>query len=261
MPKWGLSKGDYFFDKKQNVIAKGLTSIKYMSANIAEELYNLAQNTDAKRFVDVLIAVNDSSLDARQLDILIKLDYFSAFGNQRELLRIADMFIDLFKCGDAKKVSREKIDGTPLEPIISKYAVGVTKNGGVAKSYTLLDIGSILREAEDAIKSVGIEDLSDMTKVRNFADIMGYVGYVSEKEEDRRKLCILDVFPLVRKADNKQFGYSIITKSIGSGKESRFTVVNKVYDENPIHKGDIIFCKSYEKNGQYYRLTSFDKIY
>ena len=261
MPKWGLSKGDYFFDKKQNVIAKGLTSIKYMGANIAEELYNLAQNTDAKRFVDVLLAVNNSSLDARQLDILIKLDYFSSFGNQRELLRIADMFVDLFKCGDAKKVSREKIDGTPLEPIISKYAVGVTKNGGVAKSYTLLDIGSILREAEDAIKSVGIEDLSDMTKVRNFADIMGYIGYVSEKEEDRRKLYILDVFPLVRKADNKQFGYSIITKSIGSGKESRFTVVNKVYDENPIHKGDIIFCKSYEKNGQYYRLTSFDKIY
>lgn len=261
MPKWGLSKGDYFFDKKQNVIAKGLTSIKYMGANIAEELYNLAQNTDAKRFVDVLLAVNNSSLDARQLDILIKLDYFSSFGNQRELLRIADMFVDLFKCGDAKKVSREKIDGTPLEPIISKYAVGVTKNGGVAKSYTLLDIGSILREAEDAIKSVGIEDLSDMTKVRNFADIMGYIGYVSEKEEDRRKLYILDVFPLVRKADNKQFGYSIITKSIGSGRESRFTVVNKVYDENPIHKGDIIFCKSYEKNGQYYRLTSFDKIY
>ena len=31
MPKWGLSKSEYFFDKDKNIIAKGLTSIKYMS--------------------------------------------------------------------------------------------------------------------------------------------------------------------------------------------------------------------------------------
>lgn len=70
----------------------------------------------------------------------------------------------------------------------------------------------------------------------------------------------IDVYELVRKKDNKQFGYSIITKSIGSGKESRFTVVNKVYDEDPIHKGDIIYCKGYEMNGQFFRLTRFEKV-
>ena len=72
---------------------------------------------------------------------------------------------------------------------------------------------------------------------------------------------MLDVFTLVRKKDNKQFGYSIITKSIGSGIESRFTVVNKIYDQDPIKKGDIIYCKSFEKNGQYYSLTGYNKIY
>jgi hypothetical protein len=90
---------------------------------------------------------------------------------------------------------------------------------------------------------------------------MGYVGYVSGKDEDRRKLYVLEVYPLVRKSDNKQFGYSVVTKSIGSGKESRFTVVNKVYDEDPIKKGDIIFCKAYEKQGQYFRLTGYSKVY
>lgn len=262
MPKYGLSKSEYFFNKDKNVIAKGLTSIKYMSSGIAEELYSLAKEKNHNRFIDILADIDYStSLNSRQLDILIKLDFFSDYGNQRELLRIADMFYNLFNKGQAKKLSKEKVDGTPLEPIVSKYAVGVTKSGGVAKSYTLLDITSIMREAEDAIKAVGMEDLSDLLKVRNFVDVMGYVGYVSGKDEDRRKLYVLDVYPLVRRKDNKQFGYSIVTKSIGSGKESRFTVVNKVFDDDPIHKGDIIYCKSFERNGQYFRLTGYSKVY
>lgn len=262
MPKWGLSKSEYFFDSEKNIIAKGLTSIKFMSSGIAEELYKLAHERTYTKFVDILADLDSkTSINTRQLDILIKLDFFSDFGNQRELIRISEMFYDTFKKGQAKKINKDKVDGTPLEPIVSKYSVGVTKSGGVAKSYTLLDVKSIMSEVEDAIKDIHMDDLSDLLKVRNFVDVMGYVGYVSGKEEDRRKLYVLDVFPLVRKKDNKQFGYSIITKSIGSGVESRFTVVNKVYDQDPIKKGDIIYCKSFEKNGQYYRLTGYSKIY
>lgn len=261
MPKWGLSKSEYFFDKEKNIVAKGLTSIKYIGSGIAEELYDLAHSKEHKKFIDVLTDLDQkTSINVKQLDILIKLDFFSDFGNQRELLRIVGMFYETFKKGQAKKISKDKVDGTPLEPIVSKYAVGVTKSGGIAKSYTLLDVMSILYETEDAIKAIHMEDLSDLLKVRNFVDVMGYVGYVSGKDEDRRKLYVLDVYPLVRKKDNKQFGYSIVTKSIGSGKESRFTVVNKVYDEDPIRKGDIIYCKSYEKNGQYFRLTGYSKV-
>ncbi len=262
MPKWGLSKSEYFFDKEKNIIAKGLTSIKYMGSGIAEELYKLAHERTYTKFVDILADLDSkTSINTRQLDILIKLDFFSDFGNQRELIRISEMFYDTFKKGQAKKINKDKVDGTPLEPIVSKYSVGVTKSGGVAKSYTLLDVKSIMSEVEDAIKDIHMDDLSDLLKVRNFVDVMGYVGYVSGKEEDRRKLYVLDVFTLVRKKDNKQFGYSIITKSIGSGIESRFTVVNKIYDQDPIKKGDIIYCKSFEKNGQYYRLTGYNKIY
>lgn len=262
MPKWGVSKSEYFYDKNKNIISKGLTSIKFMSSGVAEELYNLSKSKDYMRFTDVLFDIDqNSSLNTRQLDILIKLDFFSDFGNQRELFRITELFYDTFKKGRAKKIAKDKVDGTPLESIVSKYSVWTTKGGGVAKSYTLLDVESILHESEDAIKSVHMEDLDDLLKVRNFADVMGYIGYVSGKEEDRRKLYVLDVYPLARKKDNKQFGYSVVTKSIGSGKEARFTVVNKVYDEDPIMKGDIILCKGYEKQGQYFKLTSYSKVY
>ena len=262
MPKWGLSKSDYFFDKEKNIIAKGLTSIKFMSAGIAEELYSLAHSKTYTKFVDVLSDIDTkSSLNTRQLDILIKLDFFSDFGNQRELLRITEMFYETFKKGQAKKISKDKIDGTPLEPIVSKYAVGLTKAGQFAKSYTLLDVDSIMRETEDAIKALHMDDLNDLLKVRNFVDVMGYVGYVSGKDEDRRKLYVMDLFPVCRKKDGKQFGYSVITKSIGSGKESRFTVFNKVFNQDPIHKGDIIYCQSFTREGQYFTMTGYRKIY
>lgn len=262
MPKWGLSKSKYFYDKDKNIIAKGLSSVKYIGADVANELYDIAHGKPHEHFVDVLSDVNkNTSVDRRQLDILIKIDFFSDFGNQRELIRIMDMFYDTFKRGDAKKISKDKVDGTLLQPIIKRYSVGTTKNGGVAKSYTLLDIESIMREAENAILECHMDDLSDLLKVRNFADVMGYVGYVSGKEEDRRKLYITNLYPIYRKKDHKQFGYSVITKSIGSGKDGRFTVFNGVFNKNPISEGDIIYCKSFERDGKYFTLTGYERVF
>ena len=261
MPKWGISRRDYFFNKERGQIAKGLSSIKYMSAKLADELYALSQKRQYSRFTDILWDLDrESSIDTRQLDILIKLDFFSDFGNQRELLRITDLYYNLFKRGDAKQIKKEAVDGTPLGAIIERYATGVTKSGGVAKSYTILDIRSILTETEEAVKSSHMEDLGTLAKVRNFAEVMGYAGYVSGLQEDRKKLYVSDIKPLNRKKDGVQFGYSIITKSVGSGKESRFTVFNRVFQREPIKKGDVVFCDAWTRDGQYFTLDAYHHI-
>ena len=262
MPKWGISKSDYFYDLDKRIITKGLSSVKYLSERTADELYSLAKSKRYDYFMDVLSDIsNETSVDSRQTDILIKIDYFSDFGNQRELLYLKELFEGLFKSGSVKKIAKTSVEDLPIRGIIESYSVGMTKSGGEAKSYTMLDVPAAMRECEGFLRSMGLSDLDDIIKVKNFEEAMGYAGYVSGKEEDRRKLYITNIFPLVRKADNKQFGYSITTKSIGSGKESRFTVVNKCYETDPIHKGDVILCKGYERNGQYFRLTSFEKIY
>lgn len=262
-PKWGLSRDKYFYDEDKNIIAKGLTSVKFMNAAIAEELYGLAHNNQYNRFCDLLFDIDQKThMNTRQLDILIKLDFFSDFGNQRELLRITDMFYDTFKKGEAKQISKEKVKNTHIEEIVKRHSVDFTKSGKESKNYTQLDTREILREIEDAIKAAHLEDLSDLLKVRNFYDVMGYVGYVSGREEDRRKLYITDIYPVRRKKDGKQFGYSITTKSIGSGIESRFTIYNRDYEHAKVGKGDIIYCTSYErdKNG-YFRMKSYRQLF
>jgi len=260
MPKWGFSRSVYSFDHETNTIAKGIESIKYMNSTVAEELYALARSRKFTHFVDVLHSIDEqTSVDNRQLTILIQLDFFDVFGNQRELLRILDLF-HLFKEGEARQIKRSVVEGSPLEEIVSRYSTGLTKTGGIAKSYTICDIWSILREGEDAIRALHMEDLSDTIKVQNFKDTMGYAGYVSGKEEDRRKLLILSVYTLKRKSDGKQFGYSVVTKSIGSGKESRFTVRNKQYEKEPIRQDDIIYCIGFTRDGAYLNLTEYYHI-
>ena len=260
MPKWGLSKSEYFYNKEKNVIAKGLTSIKYMSEGVADSLFDLASKNNYKHFVDLLADIDSqTSVNTRQLDILIKIDFFSDFGNQRELLCIRDMFYDTFKRGKAKKLKKELVDESPIKETVIKYASSKLKNGETGKFYTLNDTTAIVRELEGRMLSVHMDDLEDILKIRNFADAMGYVGYVSGREEDRKKLFVLDTYPLKRKKDGVQFGYSVVTKSIGSGKEARFTVFNRIYNQDPINKGDIIYCDSYSREGKYFTLTRFHK--
>ncbi len=106
----GLSRGEYFFDRERKIIAKGLTSIKYMSAGLADELYNLAAKNKYSCFMDLLKDLDEkTSINSRQLDILIKLDFFSDFGNQRELLRMVDLFFNIFKRGQAKQIKRLRL--------------------------------------------------------------------------------------------------------------------------------------------------------
>lgn len=262
-PRWGFSKSGYFYDTDRRTIAKGVSSIKYMNDEVADALYDLAHQNTYDRFIDLLYDIDKkTSLNTRQLDILIKLDFFADFGNQRELLKITELFYDLFKKGDVKKLSKEKIDGTPLEPIVRDYAVGVTKAGGVAKSYTVLDVRSIMRETEDVVKAAGMQDLSDVLKIQHATEVMGYMGYVSGKEEDRKKLYLLDVYELHRKSDGRKFGYNFRAKSIGSGKENNFTVLTKVYERNPVMKGDIIYCKSWDRNNRgYFSINDYERVW
>lgn len=96
-PKFRFSVGEYSCDAEKKIIYKGLGSIKSISARTADALYQF-KDKKYDSFVDLLIDINSvkTDCDARQLQTLIKLDFFSEFGNPNLLLKECEIFDILF---------------------------------------------------------------------------------------------------------------------------------------------------------------------
>ena len=111
-PKFRFSRAKYFCDKKTNSIYKGVGSIKNLNEKVAEEMYAL-RNNKYNSFVDLLFDLNDkTTLNTRQRDILIKIDFFSEFGDINKLLDICRLFDEIHK---TKSITQTKAEELGLE--------------------------------------------------------------------------------------------------------------------------------------------------
>ena len=68
------------------------------------------------------------------------------------------------------------------------------------------------------------------------------------------------VYPVRRKKDGVMFGRNIVAQSLGSGITTRYTIFNRVFEKEPLEPGDVIRCLGYERNGQYYDMTSYVRM-
>jgi len=92
--KFRYSTAKYSFNSEENAIYKGLKSIKFLNEKIAEELYLLKENK-YNSFSDLLVDITEkTSVNSKQLTILIKLNFFIEFGENNELLMIYDAFVN-----------------------------------------------------------------------------------------------------------------------------------------------------------------------
>ncbi|NBI30984.1 hypothetical protein ERL59_18700 [Chengkuizengella sp. YPA3-1-1] len=86
------SQADYNHSNEENAIYKGMESIKFLNRKVSEELYGLKESR-YETFCDLLVnLIENTSCNARQLQILIKLNFFKEFGGTNELLMIYEEF-------------------------------------------------------------------------------------------------------------------------------------------------------------------------
>lgn len=257
-PRFGASRDVFYFNKEKKEIAKGLTSVKYMSAALANELYDIYDEVKGKSFMEVLKALSKTSIDTRQLDILIKIGYFEEFGNMGELLKLVQVY-SFFKNGTAKSVSKSKVVGF-LADIISDYATDKGVKGNELKSYTITNMDGLLAACEEQIRKSDVPDLTLKVKIQNSIEYLGYVGIQTGLPEDRRKLLITEVFPM-RGQDGVPWGYRINTQSLGTGKQSSLTIPARLYNGQQVAKGDVVYAENCYKNPKgYWYLNSYRKI-
>lgn len=269
--KFGQSQADYIPNKKENVIYRGLSSVKFLNRRVSEELYELRNNTYSS-FSELLVDIkNKTTANSRQIKILIMIDYFREFGNSKELSRIYDI-VETLKFGCAARIGKDKITNeetvytrkklliTDIFPF-EKHCRGRNKDGSVSESYTIENMNGLLSDLEDYILSLGLEDVDLRLKIASQQEYMGYVDLTTGQESDRRKLLITDIFPLKDKRTRKPWAWVALTQSLGTGKKSRLTIMSRVYDRQPIKKHDIIYASNvYKDKNDYWHIGDYEIV-
>lgn len=120
--RFGYSKAEYFMDKKENVIYQGIESIKYCNAAIADELMDLANSDNYTNFDSLLHDIKSkTSVDARQIEILVMMNFFSKFGKNKFLMGVVNIYN---KFGTIKQISKSKLDDLGIDEFTAKKYSG-----------------------------------------------------------------------------------------------------------------------------------------
>lgn len=91
-PKFRHSIDTYFIDKENNAIYKGIASVKFLNENCSKELY-IRKDNRYNSFMDLLIDLEEnSSVNSKQMKILIELDFFEEFGKAGTLMDMYEEF-------------------------------------------------------------------------------------------------------------------------------------------------------------------------
>ena len=211
--KFRHSKADYNCDVSENVIYKGIRSIKYMNEDVANKLYDMRdQNFDS--FIDVIKVFPGNS---RQLDILIKLNYFSEFGKIGTLLRM----VDLYNLYGGKKLLKKDKCKLPAE-LLSKYCTETDKQ------WRVQDQDGFIKELCGMIPkncSVPLQSIFNWQQE--------YLGYISYKDESKKNVgYVLDV--------NTKYSPKITMYAIDTGSMDVYKMPKKSYEKQPFNKGCLI---------------------
>ena len=178
-PKFRYSRAEYFMDKETNSIYKGMASIKYMNAQVSEELYRLKDN-QYNNFMDLLIDVYDkTSINSRQLSILIVIDFFEEFGKSQKLLDIVELYENIMsKKLKSKKgeVSFNKADLPYPKEIIEKYATEKSKED----KYKQYKVERALELCNELMNDIPNIEMPSIYKIRMNFDTMGECNYYFE---------------------------------------------------------------------------------
>jgi len=178
--------------------------------------------------------------------------------------------------GELKRYKTDKIsEDSYLFDILRQNSTLKTTKNGKNSFYADINFTEVLKQSERYIKGIGLADYSLLEKINIQKDYLGYINIHSDKEEDKRKLYIKSTAPAKAKG-KKAFGLRIITHSLGSGRESMFTIPYKgkfdyktrTSTKPPItlcgevKEGYVIFCKKYDsrvaKNGiRYFTLLDY----
>ena len=217
--RYGHSKSAYRFDKETNTIYKGLSSIKFINETVPEELYQLSKN-HYNSFIDLLYDIMEkTSIDSRQIDILIKIDFFHDFGDINYLL----LCNKWFDCMPNKQISKEKAYRLGIDfDLLRKYS-----RKEAPKTFINIDSYGLLKEIVSCLQ------YEPINLKQRIAYSIEHVGYIDICDKKYKNICVVTDL-------NVKYTPILTLYALANGNIIPVKIQKKIFESHPLKAKDII---------------------
>lgn len=234
--KFRHSIAQYSFDKETNEIFKGISSIKFMNATVANEIYEL-RNNQYKNFIELLYDLRQkTSINSKQLKILIDLDFFEEFGDANNLAYQFQMF-DMFNGKVQFKKSKLEEWDVP-ESLIRPFAEKETDK-----------MFSGVRTKEFMIAAVPHLKTKRRTLKEKIAAQITHLGYLDIVGDSYKGLAV------VLSLDTK-YAPKLKLYSLKNGTIIECKIKKQIFNRNKLKVGDILEVKGQTRQAKLRRTES-----
>ena len=234
--KFRYSIAQYNFNKETNEIYKGISSIKYMNTAVANDMYNL-RNNQYSNFVELLSDLNEkTSINSRQLKILIELDFFSEFGDANYLMSLYDLYDEL----DSKiQLKKEKL----IKLGISEELIRPFSEKETEKMFSKVNTKAFLNFYSTRIK------YKKRTLKEKINSQITHLGYVDISDNTYSGIAaVMDV--------DTKYAPKLKMYSLKNGTIIDCKIDKKTFNKNKLKAGDIVRIISRRKKPKLKRLES-----
>lgn len=223
--KFGVDNRKFVADKVNHKINPSLLSIKGLSQDCANELYELSQSKHFDNFCDLLTAMKSlKSMDSSKIDTLIKIDYFSDFGPSGTLLRIVQLYN---KFAGRKSLKKENCD-LPQE-LIEKHCTETPKQIRITDSDALMrDLCAMVPKVDAPIQS----------RIKWQFECLGYCNLTLPEKKNFGY--VIDI--------NTTWSPRIQVYQVWDGKIETYKIQKKMYEKQPFDAGCMIQFNSESRN-------------
>ena len=223
--KFGVDNRKFVADKVNHKINPSLLSIKGLSQDCADELYELSQSKHFDNFCDLLTAMKSlKSMDSSKIDTLIKIDYFSDFGPSGTLLRIVQLYN---KFAGRKSLKKENCD-LPQE-LIEKHCTETPKQ------IRIIDSDALMRDLCAMVPKV---DAPIQSRIKWQFECLGYCNLTLPEKKNFGY--VIDI--------NTTWSPRIQVYQVWDGKIETYKIQKKMYEKQPFDAGCMIQFNSESRN-------------
>jgi len=146
--RFGNDNRKFVSEPENNRINQSILSIKFLNQTVSDELYELGQNKPSD-FIGLLKSLDSLSINSRQLDILIRLNYFEEYGRNQKLTNIVELYR---KFGSSKSIKKEVIGKINIHESIIYQCSEETE-----KTYKNIDNLKMMRLIWDTVENKSIK--------------------------------------------------------------------------------------------------------